>query len=120
MPGYALFARLAYLYGEKIAILAFPSREYANEEFDTNEKIAAFAEQMNFPFKFGREIGYLMALGSVQGDQAPALWKYLRDSTNARDPAWNFASAYLVSKTGRVYCVSPRDVEAGIASLLAE
>ena len=101
---------------DKLAILAFPSKEYANEEFDTNEEIRAFAASRNFPFGRG---GYLMALGSVRGDSAPSLWKYLRDATGSSDPAWNFDSVYLVSKTGAV-SLPTNNVEADIEALLAE
>ena len=114
MPGYALFSRLAEKHGTNIAILAFPSKEYANEEFEKDEDIAAFARTMHFPFH--NNIGHLMARGSVKGSRAPAIWRYLRDATGTVDPAWNFASAYLVSKSGTVH--ASRNVEADIAALL--
>lgn len=59
-----------------------------------------------------------MALGSVKGDQAPAIWKHLRDETGNGDPAWNFDSKYLVSKTGEVIVTS--DIEADIERLIQE
>lgn len=113
-------ASLAARHGpDKLAILAFPSKEYANEEFDTNEEIAKFAAtEMNFPFGRG---GHLMALGSVKGDSAPALWKYMRDATRSPDPSWNFSSVYLVSKSGKVVLpMRNAEVEAAIEALLAE
>ena len=59
-----------------------------------------------------------MKLGSVVGDTAPELWKFMRDSTGAGDPGWNFDSKYLVSKSDAVSV--PKDVEAEIEKLLSE
>ena len=58
-----------------------------------------------------------MKLGSVVGDTAPELWKFMRDATGAGDPGWNFDSKYLVSKTGEV-SVPGKDVEADIEKLI--
>ena len=60
-----------------------------------------------------------MKLGSVVGDTAPEIWKFMRDSTGAGDPGWNFDSKYLVSKSGAV-SVPTKDVEADIEKLLSE
>lgn len=59
-----------------------------------------------------------MALGSVKGDTAPAVWKHMRDETGSSDPGWNFDSKYLVSKSGVVSV--PGDVEADIERLMQE
>jgi glutathione peroxidase-family protein len=99
----------------KLAILAFPSQQFAMEEYGTDREIANFAASQNFP---PPPTGNLMMLGSVTGSNAPSIWKYLRDTTGSSDPTWNFASQYLVSKSGVVSV--PRNVEAEIAALMAE
>jgi len=71
---------------------------------------------MRFPFSDG---GHIMKLGSVRGDAAPDLWRFMRDATGSSDPSWNFASAYLVSRTG-VVSVPRNGIEADIAVLMAE
>ena len=94
--------------------MAFPSREYGAQEFETNEEIADFCESQRFP-----DNGMLMALGSVKGSRAPAIWKHLREETGSADPHWNFDSKYLVSKTGEVF-VAHDDVEMDIERLIQE
>lgn len=68
---------------------------------------------MNFPAN-----GVLMKLGSVVGDGAPEVWKLMRDASGSGDPAWNFDSKYLVSKSGAVSV--PADVASDIEKLVAE
>jgi len=111
--GYKQFEALGKQYGDKLAILAFPSKEFGGQEFGSDEEIAAFAESKNFPSN-----GILMKLGSVKGDTAPEIWKHMRDSTGSSDPSWNFDSAYLVSKSGEVSV--PQNVETDIEALLGE
>jgi len=93
--------------------LAFPSQEFGGQEFGTDAEIAAFAASKNFPSN-----GYLMKLGSVKGDPAPEIWKHMRDATASSDPGWNFDSAYVVSKFGKVSV--PKNVEEDIEALMAE
>ena len=85
------------------------------QEFDTDVEIANFASSKNFP---SSSCGTLMQLGSVQGDTASTIWKYLRDSTSSEDPDWNFTGQYLISKSGKVSV--PDDVEKDIAALMKE
>jgi hypothetical protein len=80
------------------------------EEFGTDSEIASFAAARNFP-------GFLMKLGSVLGERAPEIWKHMRNATGSSDPSWNFASAYLVSKSGKVSVA--RNVEKDIKALVA-
>lgn len=100
-------------YGDKLAILAFPSQEFGGQEFGTDAEIASFADSKNFPSN-----GYLMKLGSVKGDAASEIWKCMRDATGSSDPGWNFDSSYLVSKSGKVSV--PKNVEQDIEALMAE
>ena len=96
---------------DQLVILAFPSREYMWQEYATDEEIQEFVNSKNFP-------GILMKLGSVKGDEAPEVWKHMRDTTGSGDPSWNFKGKYLVSKTGEVSV--PTDLEADIAKLIEE
>ena len=68
---------------------------------------------MKFP-----DNGVLMALGSVQGSSAPAVWRHLVEETRSGDPGWNFDAKYLVGKTGDV--IVPDDLEADIERLMEE
>lgn len=110
-----MFESLGKKYGDKVAILAFPSQEYGGQEFGSDAEIAAFAASKNFP---SGTCGYLMKLGSVKGSAAPEIWKYMRDATGSSDPGWNFDSSYLVSKSGAVSV--PKDVKKDIEALMAE
>ena len=91
--------------------MAFPSMEFGGQEYDNDEKIRQFAEKKNFP-------GILMKLGSVTGDGAPEVWKFMKNETGASDPSWNFSSKFLVSKTGEVSV--PKNVERDIEALMSE
>lgn len=94
-------------------ILAFPSREFADEEFPTNEEIQAFGQSQQFP-------GIFLALGHVTGPRASNLWKFFLSATGAPEPTWNFASKFVVSKTGVVLVAHSHNLEATIASLMKE
>mmetsp|Transcript_175 Transcript_175/g.230 ORF Transcript_175/g.230 Transcript_175/m.230 type:complete len:92 (-) Transcript_175:238-513(-) len=91
--------------------MAFPSKEFGAQEYDTDEQIRAFADSKGFP-------GILMKLGKVKGEQAPEVWRYMKDQAGASDPTWNFNGKFLVSKTGQV-CV-PRNVDRDIETLMNE
>lgn len=92
-------------------ILAFPSREFGAQEFDSDDKIAEFARSKNFP-------GILMKLGNVKGPNASEIWKHMKAESGAPDPTWNFNGKFLVSKSGKVSV--PRNVESDIEALMAE
>ena len=117
--GYKLFEALGKKYSSKeLTILAFPSQEFGNQEFGTNQEISSFARKKNFPFE---SVGVLLTLGSVKGTTASTIWKYMRDnnvSNNSKDPSWNFSTSYLVSKSGKVSI--PTNVEKDIEILMKE
>lgn len=98
--GYSEFEKLSEQWGsENLVIMAFPSREFGAQEFETNDKIQEFAASRNFP---SNDVGVLMALGKVTGDEASEVWKHMKEETGASDPSWNFGRKFLVSKTGAV------------------
>jgi len=120
--GYQLFETLGKQYAASdLTILAFPSKEFGGQEFGTDKEISSFAASKNFPFANEGGVGILMKLGSVKGDTASDIWKYLRENNsanNSKDPRWNFSSQYLVSKSGKVSI--PKNIEQDIAALMAE
>ena len=70
---------------DELVIMAFPSREFGAQEYQTDEEIQQFVyEKQQFH-------GLLMKLGKVCGNDAPAIWKYMKDETGAKDPTWNFS-----------------------------
>ena len=109
---YDQFERLGARWGDRLEILAFPSKEWGNQEYDTDAEIQKFAAKNNFP-------GTLMKLGKVLGEDAPEVWKFFKQQTGAPDPVWNFKGKFLVSKTGKV-SVPQGDVEAAIEALMKE
>jgi glutathione peroxidase len=108
-------AELSARFGEKLAILAFPSDEFGGQELPTDAEVARFAyERANFPEP---PAGYLLAKGRVNGDDARAAWKLLKEASGAPDPTWNFKGKFLVSPDGAV-TVPGRDLAADIEALL--
>ena len=108
---YARFETLNDRWGDNLVIMAFPSREFGNQEYASDEKILEFAKKKNFP-------GILMKLGKVLGDDAPEVWKFMKEESGASDPTWNFNGKFLVSKTGKV--IVPTNVERDIEQLMEE
>jgi len=91
--------------------MAFPTREFGQQEFDSDAQIHEFANGKGFP-------GVLMKLGKVKGPSAPEIWKFMKEETGASDPTWNFNGKFLVSKSGKVSV--PRNVKADIDALMLE
>lgn len=89
--------------------MAFPSREFGQQEYKDDEEIRKFAQKKNFP-------GILMKLGNILGESAPDVWKHMKEETGAPDPTWNFKGKFLVSKTGEVSV--PTNVEKDIEKLM--
>jgi glutathione peroxidase len=105
-------AKLGQQYGsDQLIILGFPSNEFGAQEYTTDQEIANFAAERNFP-------GLLMKLGHVTGPGANEVWKFFRMATGSREPEWNFDGKFLVSKTGRIVLPS-NDLEGDIAQLMA-
>jgi len=94
-------------------IIGFPTREYAWQEYKSDEAVAKFAAKKNFP-------GIMMQLGKLKGNKAPDLWKFFKDETGAKDPKWNFQGKFLISKTGIVTVSNAKDLEADIERLVEE
>jgi len=105
---------LSVQYGEDIAILAFPSGEFGNQERATDAEVAVFANSVGFPKP---PLGVLMSKGFVNGSKARASWVLMKAQTGAADPTWNFKGKFLVSKQG-VISVPSADLKASVAALM--
>jgi glutathione peroxidase len=101
-----------YSSSHQLVILGFPSNEFGAQEYETDEEIAAFAKEKNFP-------GLLVQLGHVTGPGASEVWKFFRKATGAKAPVWNFDGKFLVSKSGQVSLPTSDSLEADIARLVA-
>ena len=110
---YKKFVELDKKYGDQLVIIGFPTREYAFQEYKTDEAIAEFAKSKNFP-------GIMMQLGKIKGNKAPELWQHLREETGAKNPKWNFQGKFLVSKTGDISHTNDKDIDADIERLVNE
>lgn len=97
--------------------MAFPSREFGAQEYDSDEKIRGFAAGRNFPGSDG--VGVLLALGKVKGDDAPEVWRFMREEAGGKDPTWNFDGKFLVDKSGSV-SVPKGSVGKAISALMEE
>mmetsp|Transcript_9519 Transcript_9519/g.11127 ORF Transcript_9519/g.11127 Transcript_9519/m.11127 type:complete len:99 (+) Transcript_9519:386-682(+) len=96
--------------------MAFPSREFGAQEFDSNEKIQEFAAGKNFPTE---GVGVLLALGKVKGDDASEVWRYMKEQSGAKEPTWNFDGKFLVDKSG-VISVPKGSVGKAISALMED
>lgn len=110
---YKQFVELNERYGDKLIILGFPTREFAWQEYKSDEAIAKFAAKKNFP-------GIMMSLSKLKGNKAPELWRYLKEETGAKNPKWNFQGKFLISKTGHVMVSNADDLEDDIEELINE
>ena len=90
----ALEALHARLRPRGFAVLGFPSGDFRDQEFESDEKIAEFCK-LNFGVTFP-----MFTRSSVKGDQANPLFKKLIAKTG-EEPGWNF-NKYLVGRDGKV------------------
>jgi glutathione peroxidase len=77
-----------------LVVLGFPSGDFKDQEFDSDEQIAEFCK-LNFGVSFP-----MFTKSSVKGAEANALFKKLSAKTG-KEPGWNF-SKYLVGRDGKV------------------
>ena len=93
-PQYADLEKLHENYGDKVVVLGFPANNFGGQEPGTNAEIADFC-QKNYGVKF-----QMFEKISVKGDDAHALYKWLKEKTGS-EPSWNFCK-YLVKPDGTV------------------
>lgn len=99
-PQYAGLQSLYEKYKDRgLVVVGVPANNFGGQEPGTNEEIKTFCSR-NYNVTFP-----MMSKGSVKGDDADPLYRYLTDSatnpSTAGDVKWNFTK-FLVGKDGRV------------------
>jgi glutathione peroxidase len=108
-PQYEGLQALHERYGERgLQVLGSPSKDFADQEFDSADEIVAFC-QKNYGVTFP-----LTELTSVRADPSP-LWSDLARQPGSGPPGWNFTK-YLVGADGKLIArfptkVTPEDPE---------
>jgi glutathione peroxidase len=94
-PQYEGLQKLYETYKDQgLQIIGTPSKDFADQEFDSAEETGAFC-QKNYGVTFP-----LTETTSVRADPDP-LWQDIITQPNSGPPAWNFTK-YLVDKDGKL------------------
>jgi glutathione peroxidase len=109
---YADLQELYEKHKEKLAILAFPSNDFKEQEKGTDEEIAQFC-QLNFGVSF--PIARKSVVSKTSGQNIVFQWLTRKEQNgwNDQSPTWNF-SKYLIDEEGMLInyfapAVSPLD-----------
>ncbi len=98
-PQYADLQKLSDRYQNKLVVIGFPSDNFGNQEFGTNEEIGAFC-QKNYGVTF-----LLMEKSDVKGKNTNVVFQWLTDKEkngwNTDLPTWNFCK-YLIDPSGKL------------------
>lgn len=73
-------------------LLAFPCNQFGNQEPGTDQQIKEFAAVHHYP-------GHLLHKIDVNGKDAVAPWKFLKEKGGGGDIKWNFEK-FLVGRDG--------------------
>jgi len=115
-PQYKELEELSKKYAGKVVVLGFPSDSF-NQELASNEEVASFCEK-NYGVTFP-----LFQTGSVKGDNAQPLYRFLGDKEKngvvSDVPTWNFCK-YLVDEKGHVVKFYPSKVKPLSEELVAD
>ena len=112
-PQYAELQTLHETYGDRVAVLGFPSNDFMNQEPGDDAEISEFCEK-NYGVTFP-----LFSKVSVRGHSQHPLYDWLSDPEqngwNSDAPSWNFCK-YLISPDGALLkfygsAISPLDPE---------
>eukprot|EP00186_Timspurckia_oligopyrenoides_P001847 CAMPEP_0182446712 /NCGR_PEP_ID=MMETSP1172-20130603/4719_1 /TAXON_ID=708627 /ORGANISM="Timspurckia oligopyrenoides, Strain CCMP3278" /LENGTH=159 /DNA_ID=CAMNT_0024642715 /DNA_START=211 /DNA_END=690 /DNA_ORIENTATION=- len=95
-PGYSAMSNIAEKYGDKVAVLAFPSNEFGAQEPGTPDEIKSFVNS-----KFGSPKITLMEKSSVKGSSANEVFAMAK-SAGMGEPKWNFDGRLIFDKSGKL------------------
>lgn len=110
---YKLFRNLASEFGSELAIIAFPSNEFGNQEFDSDSEVEKFAQSQKFP-------GTLMKTTEVlpTAKAQCTTYRYIFSHIPDFNIKWNFKGKFLVGKNGVVQATT--DPRVDITTFLAK
>eukprot|EP01063_Lacrimia_lanifica_P031720 TRINITY_DN5291_c0_g1_i1.p2 TRINITY_DN5291_c0_g1~~TRINITY_DN5291_c0_g1_i1.p2 ORF type:complete len:161 (+),score=62.11 TRINITY_DN5291_c0_g1_i1:122-604(+) len=77
-----------------LAIMAFPSGQFAQQECKLDHEIAEFARAHGPPGLI------VMSKADVKGKKARPTYQYLKEQCQGLDLSWNFRGKFLVSRNG--------------------
>jgi glutathione peroxidase len=107
-PQYADLQKLHEQYGDKVAVLGFPTNDFGAQEPGNEETIKSFC-QKNYGVTFP-----MFSKIQVKGNDMHPLYQWLTDPEkngwNNRQPAWNF-NKYLVDENGNLTDYFPSKVK---------
>lgn len=96
-PQYKSLQKIYRKYKSKgFSVVAFPSGDFANQEFNKAEKIKKFCR-----LEYGIEFPLMMP-SHVRGDKVNALFKFLTKRSKEGEVKWNFEK-FLIDKKGRFH-----------------
>jgi glutathione peroxidase len=105
-PQYEQLEKLYEKYKDKLVIIGFPANNFAGQEPGTNGEIKEFCKK-NYGVSFP-----MAEKVSVKGDDAHALYKYLKEQAVAKgfaDPVqWNFGKFLVDEKGNLIATFSPK------------
>jgi glutathione peroxidase len=108
-PQFTGLEELHKQYGEKLAIVGFPSDDF-NQEYADAEKIADVC-RINYGVTFT-----MLEPSKVKGEGANTLFKKLAESTG-EEPGWNFTK-YVISADGNTVTHFPSSTKPSDAALI--
>ncbi len=98
-PQYEDLQKLHELYGDRIAILGFPSNNFMGQEPGANDEIAKFCK-LNYGVEF-----QMFEKIDVKGKNKHPLYEWLSNKEmngwNDKEPSWNFCK-YLIDENGKL------------------
>lgn len=92
-PQYEDLQTIHELYGDRLAVIGFPSNDFGSQEPGTDEAIADFCKK-NYAVSFPMSTKI-----KVIGDDAHPLYQWL--ASKSQPPSWNFCK-FLIGKEGHV------------------
>lgn len=101
-PQYKQLEEVYKQYGDKVAVIGFPSNQFGGQEPGTNTEIAKFCE-LNYGVTFP-----MSQKVDVKGPDAHPIWKWLtQKALNGKEDSevrWNFQK-YLINERGHLLAI---------------